>query len=72
MLQAEVTRLCQENIKLRTAIVTALTRKHSPSRDGEPWWWPLEDALAIPRSAAARPSVPPLGSFNPPSDAPST
>jgi hypothetical protein len=68
MLQAEVNHLRQENIKLRTAVATALTRKHVPCEAGEPWWWPLEDALGIPRSPKGRPSATSLAPLKPASD----
>jgi hypothetical protein len=45
--------LRDENRKLRTAIVQALCRKPAVGVSGitvDPWWWPLEDVLGIPRT----------------------
>lgn len=45
--------LLKENRRLRTAIVQALCRKPAVGASGitvDPWWWPLEDAMGIPRT----------------------
>jgi hypothetical protein len=45
--------LLADNRRLRTAIVSALARRPAVGVSGivvDPWWWPLEDVLGIPRT----------------------